>query len=192
MDLKAVTSARSPSIPARPARSTRGRTAAGCSRARTPGGRPGGCDGRGLDHPRLKPWPLIPTHPARSTRGDGRAAGECSAGVFKSTDGARPGARPAQGADTNVIALAIGDPNTPSTLYAGTGGGGVFKSTDAGATWSAANAGLPNTGVYALAIDPSTPGTLYALSAEFDGGYPGSPYKSTTHGRDQEANARGC
>src|SRR5712692_9337422 len=42
-----------------------------------------------------------------------------------------------------VTALAI-DPQTPSTLYAGTANDGVFKSTTGGASWSAANNfGLP-------------------------------------------------
>src|SRR3989442_10459591 len=40
-----------------------------------------------------------------------------------------------------INALAI-DPQTPTTLYAGTSGHGVFKSTDAGGTWSAVNTGL--------------------------------------------------
>jgi len=60
-----------------------------------------------------------------------------------------------------IRALAI-DPQSPSTLYAGTIGGGVFQSRDAGATWSAVNAGLTNTDIRALAIDPHTPSTLYA------------------------------
>jgi hypothetical protein len=51
----------------------------------------------------------------------------------------------------DVRALAI-DPNTPSTLYAGTFVDGVFKSTDAGSTWNALNSGVRT--VYALAIDP--------------------------------------
>jgi len=42
--------------------------------------------------------------------------------------------------NTYVRALAI-DPDTPTTLYAGTGGG-VFKSTNGGANWSAVNTGL--------------------------------------------------
>jgi hypothetical protein len=42
-----------------------------------------------------------------------------------------------------IYALAV-DPNTPTTLYAGTYGGGMFKSTDGGATWSPVNTGLTN------------------------------------------------
>src|SRR5256885_4500564 len=53
------------------------------------------------------------------------------------------------------------DPETPTTLYAGTYGG-VFKSTDGGGSWSAANVGLSATSVLALAIDPQASITLYA------------------------------
>jgi len=65
----------------------------------------------------------------------------------------------------NITALAIAprtDPETPTTLYAGTSDRGVFKSVDGGATWSAT--GLTNAEVWALAIDPVTPTTLYAVS----------------------------
>ena len=49
-----------------------------------------------------------------------------------------------------VTALAA-DPNTPMTMYAGTGeaytgavqGLGVFKSTDGGETWDKSTSGLP-------------------------------------------------
>jgi len=60
---------------------------------------------------------------------------------------------------TSVHALAL-DSQTPTTLYAGTGG--VFKSTDGGTSWSPANTGLPNTSIFTLAIDPTTSTTLYA------------------------------
>lgn len=48
-----------------------------------------------------------------------------------------------------ITSLAI-DPQTPSTLYAGTGG--VFKSADGGTTW--VNIGLTDTYVLALARSP--------------------------------------
>ena len=60
-----------------------------------------------------------------------------------------------------VSALAI-NPNTPSTLYVGTGGGGVFKSTDSGDSWKPAGTGLLAPVVLALAVEPNTPSTLYA------------------------------
>jgi uncharacterized repeat protein (TIGR01451 family) len=82
--------------------------------------------------------------------------------VFKSTDGGATWSASYTGlANTDVIALAI-DPQTPTTLYAGTNGAGVFKSTDGGTNWSDMNIGLTNPDVYALAIDPQTPTALYA------------------------------
>ncbi|MCP3960310.1 MAG: hypothetical protein GY719_20905 [bacterium] len=80
-----------------------------------------------------------------------------------------------------IYTLAI-DPQTPTTIYAGTGIGtagtgiGVFKSTDGGTTWSAANDGLTQLTIMALAIDPQTPSTLYA--ATFSDGV----FKSTDGG----------
>src|SRR5207249_3075631 len=67
-----------------------------------------------------------------------------------------------------INALAI-DPQTPTTLYAGTSGHGVFKSTDGGGNWSAVNTGLSTPYgavlVNALAIAAPTPTTLYAASS---------------------------
>jgi hypothetical protein len=68
----------------------------------------------------------------------------------------------------DITALAI-DPQTPTTLYAGTWDlylgtwrGGVFKSTDGAGSWSALNTGLTDLYVSALAIDPRSPATVYA------------------------------
>src|SRR5207249_8971973 len=67
-----------------------------------------------------------------------------------------------------INALAI-DPQTPTTLYAGTSGHGVFRSTDGGGNWSAVNTGLSTPYgavlVNALAIAAPTPTTLYAASS---------------------------
>ena len=60
----------------------------------------------------------------------------------------------------SVRALAI-DPQTPSTLYAGTGNG-VFRSTDGGASWTAVNSGLTSLAIDTLAIDPQNPSTVFA------------------------------
>jgi cysteine-rich repeat protein len=60
-----------------------------------------------------------------------------------------------------VNALAI-DPDTPTTLYAGTECSGVLKSLDGGDSWSATSTAMPHTYVRALAINPATPTTLYA------------------------------
>jgi hypothetical protein len=72
-----------------------------------------------------------------------------------------------------IKTLAI-DPQTPTTLYAGTSGGGVFKSTNGGASWN--QTGLTNVSVLSLAIDPQTPATLYA------GTYESSVFKSIDGG----------
>src|SRR2546428_12124122 len=45
-----------------------------------------------------------------------------------------------------IIALAI-DPQTSTTLYAGTLVGGVYKSVDGGESWQAINAGLVDVGI---------------------------------------------
>ena len=50
-----------------------------------------------------------------------------------------------------VTALAI-NPQTSTTLYAGTNGGGVFRSTNGGGSWAPLNAGLSNQVVNALAV----------------------------------------
>ena len=63
--------------------------------------------------------------------------------------------------ELDIQSLVI-DPQTPSTLYAGTWGGGVYKSVDDGLTWTPSNQGMENSFVYTLAIDPQTPTTLYA------------------------------
>ncbi|HEX5108595.1 MAG TPA: YCF48-related protein [Vicinamibacterales bacterium] len=63
-----------------------------------------------------------------------------------------------------IRTLAV-DPQTPTTVYAGTGAGGVFRSVDGGASWAAMNLGLTDGNVPVLAIDPHTPSTLYAGTA---------------------------
>ena len=71
------------------------------------------------------------------------------------------GTAPAYPSDnsTAIISLAI-DPQTPTTIYAGTSDRGVFKSTDGGANWT--DTGLTNTAVGFLAVAPTTPTTVYA------------------------------
>src|SRR5439155_19256801 len=89
------------------------------------------------------------------------AAASCGYGVLKSTNGGGSWSAVNPGlSDLHVYGLAI-DPQTPSTLYAGTRGG-VFKSTDGGGSWFTANNDLPTAPVTALAIDPQTPAILYA------------------------------
>ena len=86
-----------------------------------------------------------------------------STGVLRSTDGGATWTAADNGLPEHpgVEVLAI-DPQTPTTLYAGTEQQGVYKSTDAGGSWFAANNGLTSVAIWALAIDPQTPTTLYA------------------------------
>src|SRR2546422_192415 len=100
-----------------------------------------------------------------------------------------------------ITALAI-DPQTSTTLYAGTLVGGVYKSADGGESWQAINNGLVDVGirrssptspyvptdqdlarlhVTALAIDPLTPTTVYA------GNRSGEVFKSTNGGMSWSA-----
>src|SRR5438093_449699 len=77
-----------------------------------------------------------------------------------------------EGGSVSVLAI---DPQTPTTLYAGTWAG-VVKSSDGAGTWSAANTGLTEFSVRALVLDPRTPTTVYA-GIESDG-----VFKSTDGG----------
>ena len=63
----------------------------------------------------------------------------------------------------NVVALAI-DPQSLSTLYAGTGTAVVafLKVANGGDEWIAMNNGLDATYIYSLAVDPKTQNILYA------------------------------
>jgi ligand-binding sensor domain-containing protein len=74
------------------------------------------------------------------------------------------------------------DPQTPSTIYAGTSYSGLFKSTNGGGNWNAINVGLDQFDQYirALVIDPKTPTTLYT------GTYTGI-FKSSNSGQSWSA-----
>lgn len=61
----------------------------------------------------------------------------------------------------NINSIAI-DPNTSTTIYAGTKDGGVFKSTNGGLIWQAINVGLGYEDVNDIKIDPATSTILYA------------------------------
>src|SRR5207253_9749917 len=86
-------------------------------------------------------------------------------GVFKSTDGGAnwsnisSGLIDPYGVRVSAIAAMAINPQTPTTLYAGTTQG-VFKSTDGGRSWSATRPGPGDT--RALAIDADPPTTRYA------------------------------
>ena len=61
-----------------------------------------------------------------------------------------------RGPDGGEIRSLAVNPQTPTTVYAGTAGGGVFRSLDGGASWSTMSAGLTDTNVPVLAIAPQT------------------------------------
>jgi hypothetical protein len=75
---------------------------------------------------------------------------------------------PVTGYTLNSMAI---DPNSTSTVYAGTGccgtTGGVFKSVNGGTDWSVlggVDAGLPSRGINFLAVDSTASSTLYAAT----------------------------
>jgi len=79
--------------------------------------------------------------------------------------------------DSRLVRSLVVDPQTPTTLYAGTNGG-LFKSTDSGTTWTALNSALGAAAanlsqISVLAIDPTISTILY-LSP-----YPGRIFKSS-------------
>jgi Calx-beta domain-containing protein/carboxypeptidase family protein/beta-propeller repeat-containing protein len=89
-----------------------------------------------------------------------------SVGLFKSTDSGStwtPQNNFGLSTAPNVRALAI-DPNSTSTIYAGTFSNGLFKTTNAGSSWTAMNTGMGGnspTTIFAIAIDPFDSSTIY-------------------------------
>ena len=73
-----------------------------------------------------------------------------------------------------ISALAI-DPQTTTTLYAGSSGG-MFKSLNGGDSWSPINSGLSRADINTIVVDPVTPSTLYIA------GQTGGVFKSTNGG----------
>lgn len=108
-------------------------------------------------------------------------------GLWHSTDGGSTWST-----NTDQISQVIGctdlaiDPNTPNTMYLGTGDGeggntysvGLLKTTDGGSTWNTTGLSF-NTSAYKqiskIIIDPSSPSTLYVATS-------GGIYKSTNSG----------
>lgn len=102
--------------------------------------------------------------------GDNRTlyAGTDGSGVYSSRDAAMSWtALPPPGETPSVIHSIVIDPDSPATVYVGTGFG-AYRSTDEGAHWSSASTGMPVDSVgrpapvFALALDPRNPATLYA------------------------------
>ncbi|MFL6256857.1 MAG: SBBP repeat-containing protein, partial [Pyrinomonadaceae bacterium] len=87
-------------------------------------------------------------------------------GLYKSTDGGTTFEAKASGLTIPVVTTLVINPNTPTTLYAGTQLG-IFKTTNGGDSWTQVQ-GSPSTGlstaINKLVIDPSNPQTLYAAT----------------------------
>ncbi len=85
----------------------------------------------------------------------------------------------------NVVAL---DPQTPSTIYAGTPGSGLWRSLDDGQHWDPLFTDLPSMGVSGIAIHPDSPDTIFIATGDGDGAdtYSAGVLKSTDGGLSWE------
>ncbi|MGA2325611.1 MAG: SBBP repeat-containing protein [Bryobacteraceae bacterium] len=102
------------------------------------------------------------------------------AGVFRSTDSGGTWLQAGQSLPIGSIAI---HPQTPTTLYAGTGDpqapGPVYKSTNGGANWTAAGISA-----FAVAVDARTPATVYGAGGN-------GIYKSTDAGATWKPSSSG-
>lgn len=96
-------------------------------------------------------------------------------GIFRSSDGGVHWTPLSLSRPVRSIAV---DPNSTSTIYAGTDSTGVFRTRDAGSNWSAVNQGLTGASITALGVDPHESTTLYAGGGLFLGGV----FKTTDRG----------
>ncbi len=120
-------------------------------------------------------------------------AGLTDAGVFRSTDDGRTWQPARSGIFAREIYVLTVDPQTPSTVLAGTERG-IYRTTDGGATWTHEAAGLPPTPVpesgatvAALAFRPDAPQVVYAgigdsVWTSADGGESWAPAASSPKG----------
>jgi uncharacterized repeat protein (TIGR01451 family) len=102
---------------------------------------------RSGDYPLANPVEHVPRHAAYKTTSNG-ASWEPEPGL-KASD---------------VTALEV-DPNSPSTIYAGTEGSGLLKTTDGGGSWRRVAEALIGVGrVFAITVDPSSSAVVYAAA----------------------------
>lgn len=96
--------------------------------------------------------------------------GAPSGGVWKTTDNGVTWAEFSGGLTRLGVSSIVIDPNTPSTMYIGTGdrdggdapGYGVWRSTDGGISWTSRNNGMGNRTVYEVLMDPTDSNILIA------------------------------
>lgn len=110
--------------------------------------------------------------------------GAPSGGVWKTTDGGATWTEYSNGLiRLGVSSIAI-DPNTPSTLYIGTGdrdantspGYGVWRSIDGGLNWTAHNNGMGNRTINEIIMDPNNANIMLAAASN------GYVYRTTDGG----------
>jgi len=98
--------------------------------------------------------------------------GACAGGIWKTTDGGKNWTIYSDSLPTLGVSSIAFDPNTPNTMYMGTGdrdggdaaGFGVFKTTNGGNSWTQSNTGMGNRIVGKLIVSPSNTSIILAAT----------------------------
>lgn len=99
-------------------------------------------------------------------------AGACAGGIWKTTDGGKNWSVYSDSLPTLGVSSIAFDPNSPNTMYMGTGdrdagdaaGFGVFKSTNGGNSWVQSNTGMGNRTVGKLIVSPTNSNIVIAAT----------------------------